>query len=224
MSKIIHHELNVLERRLLKMAALAEESVLKAVRCCHDVDKDVADELIDNDIELDRQEVFIEEEALKVLALYQPVAGDLRFIIAALKINGDLERIGDLAVTIAKSVKHMGEIPGVVLSESLDTVADHALRLLRDSLDAFTRQDAAIAKELVAKEPERAILQRQVIDEISQAFKDHPESLETLISVLFVCRALERVADHASNIAEDVVYMLEGRIVRHMDEEELDRL
>ena len=223
MARIIHHELNLLEQRLLKMAALAEESVLKAVRCCHEVDKDMADDVIANDIELDRQEVFIEEEALKVLALYQPVAGDLRFIVAALKINGDLERIGDLAVTIAKSVKHMGEIPGVVLSESLDTIADHALRLLRGSLDAFTKQDAGAAKELMTKEPELTAMQRGVINDISQAFRDHPESFETLISVLFVCRALERVADHASNIAEDVVYMLEGTIVRHMDERELDR-
>ncbi|MDT8390574.1 MAG: phosphate signaling complex protein PhoU [Lentisphaeria bacterium] len=223
MAKIIHYELNRLERRLLRMAALVEESVLKAVRCCHDVDKDMADDVIASDIELDRQEVFIEEEALKVLALYQPVAGDLRFIVAVLKINGDLERIGDLAVTIAKSVKHMGEIPGVVLSESLDTIADHAVRLLRGSLDAFTKQDAASAKQLLAKAPELAAMHRGVINDVSQAFKDHPGSMETLISVLLVCRALERVADHAGNIAEDVVYMLQGTIIRHMDEREIER-
>lgn len=224
MAKIIHYELTQLERRLLRMAALVEESVLKAVRCCHEVDKEMADDVIDNDIELDRQEVFIEEEALKVLALYQPVAGDLRFIVAALKINGDLERIGDLAVTIAKSVKHMGEIPGAILSESMDTIADYAVKLLRGSLDAFTQQDAKAAKDLLAKEPELTAMQRGVITEVSQAFKDHPASIETLISILLVCRALERVADHASNIAEDVVYMLEGTIVRHMDERKLGPL
>lgn len=215
MSKIIHHELTRLERRLLRLCAVAEESVLKAVRCCHDVDKDMADEVIRRDVSVDRQEVFIEEEALKLLALYQPVAADLRFIVAALKINNDLERVGDLAVSVARSVKHMGEIPAPDLSAALDTMGDRSVELLRISLDAFMKQDLTLASRVRTMDEEVDELNREIIDKVTFSLKEHPSSHETLISVLLVSRALERVADHATNIAEDVIYMLEGEIVRH---------
>jgi phosphate transport system protein len=215
MSKVVHHELNRLERRLLRLCAVAEESVLKAVRCCHDADKAMAEEVVGRDVTVDRQEVFIEEEALKLLALYHPVASDLRFIMAAIKINNDLERVGDLAVGIAKSVKQMGEIPAADLSADLDNMGDKAVALLRKSLDAFMKQDIALAREVSSMDEEVDRLNRAIIDKVTDAFGGHPASRETLVSVLLIARALERVADHATNIAEDVIYMLEGEIVRH---------
>lgn len=217
MSKIIHHELSKLEKRLLHMCALAEESVLKAVRCCQSADKNLADEIIRQDVVLDQQEVFIEEESLKLLALYQPVAGDLRFIVAALKINSDLERVGDLAAGIAKSVQHMGEIPVAALSEMLNAMGSRVVSQLRASLDAFTRQDVAMARKVRADDDEVDDMNREVINQVSATLREFPESQETLISVLLVSRALERVGDHATNVAEEVIYMLEGEIVRHTD-------
>ncbi len=216
MSKFVHHEIERLERRLLRLCGIVEESVQNAVRACREGDKGLALQVVDNDAAIDSLEVFIEEECLKMLALYQPVAVDLRFVVAALKINNDLERVGDMAVNIAKAVKTMGELPGAELGACLGEMGEKAANLLRLSLDAFMKQDGELAGGIRAMDKEVDALYRRVAELVESALDQPPGgSRHTLLQVLLVARALERVADHAKNIAEDTLYMLEGEIVRH---------
>jgi phosphate transport system protein len=211
-----------LKTMLLELGALAEESVRRSVRAIEDRDSALAKEVVAGDAVLDEHEVLIEEEGLKILALHQPVAGDLRFVVATLKINSDLERIGDMAVNIAERAVDLCEVAAPPLTLDFAVMADRAQRMLQRSLDALVNHDIKAAREVCAADDEVDALKRQMVRRVKEAIVEHAargmETTNALLYLLNVTRHLERIADHATNIAEDVIYMIEGRIVRHRAE------
>jgi phosphate transport system protein len=211
-------ELAKLKRQVLSLSALVENRVHQAVKSLHARDGQLAREVIDGDWEIDELEVEVEEECLKILALYQPVAGDLRFIAALFKINSDLERIGDLAVNIArKAIAFAGQtefrFPFDMLALSRETES-----MLRDSLDCLVSLDADLARRICARDQEINRMKRAFRDQVEDQIRQNPNQLSLLLKLLGAVRNLERVADLATNIAEDVVYLVEGTIIRHQGE------
>jgi phosphate transport system protein len=164
-------------------------------------------------------EVQIEENCLKTLALHQPVAIDLRFIIAVLKINSDLERVGDLAVNVAERAAFLATQPPVDISFDFQAMARKAQEMLKRSLDSLVNLSAAQAREVLLGDDEIDVMNRRMYLIVQDAIRTHPDQTESLIHMLSASRHLERIADHATNVAEDVIYMIEGVIVRHKAEE-----
>ncbi len=219
MPKHLHKELDKLKQRILALGAVVEDSMRKAVQSLEDRNAGPAEEVIDTDFEVDRAEVQTEEECLKILALHQPVAIDLRFIVAVLKINNDLERIGDLAVNIAERALYLAENDGTVIPFDFEGMARKAQQMLKDSLDALVNMDADLARRVGAADDEVDALNREMYIQVRRSIRESPEHLESLIHLLSASRHVERIADHATNIAEDVIYMVEGDIVRHHAED-----
>lgn len=215
----LNHATEHLKRQLLTLSALVEESVWLAVQSLAKRDEMMARRVIDEDNQIDLMEVDIEEECLKILALYQPVATDLRFIVTVLKINNDLERVGDLAVNIAERSAFLATVPPVKVNFDFHTMADKTQKMLKKSLDALVRSDSKLAKEVWESDDEVDEMNRRMYNDVKEAVREHPEDIEPLIHMLSVSRHLERIADLATNIAEDVVYMKEGDIIRHRFEE-----
>ena len=219
MSKHLHADLQKLERSLLALGDRIEENVRRAIQSFSAQRIDTAEEVIHGDQEIDRQEVALEEECLKVLALHQPVAGDLRFVTACMKITNDLERIGDLAVNIAKRVraltKERADTPPPELSEMTDLTAI----MLRSALDAFIRVDGHRARQLLVDDDRIDELHKRCIQGLIEEMQASPERIPALMSFISVSRYLERMADHTTNIAEDVIYLADGDIVRHQRDE-----
>ena len=219
MSKHLEMEIENLKKRILALSATVEDNVYTAVRALAERSSALADAVIEIDPSIDDTEVTIEEECLKVLALHQPVAGDLRFIVAILKINNDLERMGDLAVNIAERAKFLAtrERPDVPLD--LPLMAEKTKAMMKKSLDALMKQDARLAYEVLETDDEIDSMNRDMYVRIQDGIRRKPEHLESLIHLLSCSRHLERIADHATNIAEDVIYMIDGVIVRHRAED-----
>lgn len=219
MSVHLEREIQKLKRQLLSLSALVDEQLQLAVRAVIERDEELASEIRERDEEVDRLEVEVEEECLKVLALHQPVAIDLRFIIAVLKINNDLERIGDLTVNISRKTL---AFEGLLLAElpfELQDMSRKVQAMLRDSLDALVNFDAVLASEVCARDNEVDGMKRAIRREVERVVCDHPEQSKALLRLTAVARNLERIADLATNIAEDAIYMIEGKIVRHKDTE-----
>jgi len=172
----------------------------------------------ETDIEIDQMEVNIEEECLKILALYQPVAIDLRFIITALKINNDLERIGDLAVNLAERSTFLAGQQKVDVPFDFDEMTEKTKSMLRKSLEALVNMDSKQAYEVCAADDEIDAMNSKMYLIVQDMICTHSEQTKSLIHLLSASRHLERVADHATNIAEDVIYMIEGKIIRHETE------
>jgi phosphate transport system protein len=193
--------------------------VQKAVKALAERNAALAREVMEADPHVDELEVEAEEDCLKVLALHQPVATDLRFIIAVLKINSDLERIGDMAVNIAERAEFLASQERLDPPIDFSEMADQAQRMLKQSLDALVNMDAALAVEVCAADDAVDAINREMYARIQEGIRRRPEHLECLMHLLAVSRHLERIADHATNIAEDVVYMVEGEIVRHRAED-----
>ncbi|MCX5859986.1 MAG: phosphate signaling complex protein PhoU [Proteobacteria bacterium] len=212
-------ELNELKKILLKLAAIVEDGVILAVKSIAERDAGLATRIIDEDIEIDHMEVNLEEDCLKLLALYQPVAIDLRFIVAALKINNDLERIGDLSVNIAERTVFLVTQEKVDFPFDFPAMAETVKKMVRKSLDAFVKIDKDLAHEVLIVEEGVDLLHRDMYGKIEAVIRTNPAQIQTYISLLGVSRNLERIADHATNIAEDVIYMAEGRIIRHGKED-----
>jgi len=212
-------EIDRLKQMLMSLCKVVEDSLRQAVTSIKNRDTELARRVIETDVEIDQMEVDVEEECLKILALYQPVAIDLRFIITAMKINNDLERIGDLAVNLAeRSVFLAGQETANVFLD-LDTMTEKTESMLRKSLEALVNMDSKLAYEVCAADDEVDAMNHQMYLEVQDEIRSHPDRTQSLIHVLSASRHLERVADHATNIAEDVIYMIEGRIVRHKAEE-----
>lgn len=209
------HELEELKRRIFSLVAMVEDNLSLAVKAVQERDESLALCAIENDAPIDHAEVAVEEECLKLLALHQPVAIDLRFIVAVLKLNNDLERIGDLAVNIAERAAFLHAIPPVSMPFDFDTMAAKAIGMLKRSIDALVGSDVPVATEVCEADDEVDAINRDMYDQVKTAIREHPEHLDALIHLLSVSRHLERVADHATNIAEDVIYLVKGRIVRH---------
>ena len=211
----LQREIERLKKQVLSLCAVVEESVRRAVQSVSARDSKRAEEVIRNDMEIDRAEIDVEEECLKILALHQPVAIDLRYIIAVLKLNNDLERIGDLAVNIAQRALLLNAHPTIPVPFDLSGLAERTQGMFRQSLDALVNMDARRAREVCAMDDEVDAINRAMYEQVKQTIRTHPEDIEGLIALLSVSRYLERIADHATNIAEDVLYMVDGRIARH---------
>jgi len=215
MPKIFQREIERLKKEILVLSAIVEESVQNAVRAIATRDSKLAQKVIGADSEIDQMEVDLEESCLKVLALHQPVAIDLRFIVAVLKINNDLERIGDLAVNIAQRANYLANKPKVNIQLKLTEMADKTQIMLRKSLDALVNMNPALAKEVCNSDDEIDQMHEEMYRLVEDAIRANPDNIDILIQLLSVSRQLERIADHATNIAEDVIYMVTGIISRH---------
>jgi len=215
MTQHMQRELDNLKKMILALSAVAEESVQKAARSIETLDVPLAEEVIGSDDLVDQMEVDLEEECLKILALHQPVAIDLRFIIAVLKINNDLERIADLAVNIAERAVGLSGIGRVEIPFDFAGMARRAETMLNMSLDALVQLDTGIAHQVIALDDEVDAIHSANYGLIKAQILARPETLDALIQHLSLSRHLERIADLATNIAEDVIYMIDGVIVRH---------
>ncbi len=219
MAKHLQREIENLKKKLLSLGARVEASVKDATLSIEKRNAELAQKIIDDDINIDNTEVEIEEDCLKILALHQPVAIDLRFIVAVLKINNDLERIGDLAVNIAERAVFLTGQPKINIAIDLVDMAHNAKSMLKQSLDALINHDAKLAHKVCASDDIVDGLNRQMYLKVQDAILKNPEQISSLIHLLSASRHLERIADHTTNIAEDVIYMIEGQIVRHRAEE-----
>ena len=215
---ILPREIENLKKLTLSLGALVEESLRDAVRAFRDRDARVAQRVIDADVEIDSREVEVEEECLKILALHQPVAIDLRYIVAVIKLDNDLERIGDLAVDLAERAVYLSGRDPLELPRGLLSMADAVQDMVRRALDSLVNLDVAEARGVCKQDDEIDELHRQNFDFVEREIAQQPARVSDLIQLLSVSRYLERVADHATNIAEDVIYLVEGHVVRHRDE------
>jgi phosphate transport system protein len=213
--KRLQRELESLKKRILSLGAMVEERVRMAVKTIESRDPDLAAEIIRMDYEIDEDEVEVEEECLKILALHQPVAVDLRFIIAVIKINNDLERVADEAVNIAKCVQHIAGGDKVEVPFDYNLMAQKAEFMVKMSLDALVNLDEDLALRVITLDEEVDRIHSEIHGHIKHAMSEHPARAGYLINLLLISRHLERIADHATNIAEEVIYMIEGEIVRH---------
>ncbi|AKJ63575.1 phosphate signaling complex protein PhoU [Kiritimatiella glycovorans] len=218
MSLHFDKELSRLRKLVFTLSARVDENVGRAVKAVEETNAEVAVEVIDSDHRIDEMEVEVEEECLKALALYQPVAIDLRYIIAVLKMNSDLERIGDLAVNIAKSGKRLSSLPKTELPLNLSEMGDHVKAILKKSLDALINLDSDLAREVLSDDDRIDEMRSRMSRRLSDKMDDDFEHREVYLQLISVVRRLERIGDHATNIAEDVIYMVDAEIVRHQGE------
>lgn len=218
MKRHLDRETEKLKKRILTLSALVEDRVREAVQAVMTHDAELAAQVIERDREVDLMEVDIEEDCLKLLALYQPVASDLRFVVAVLKINNDLERVADEAVNIAERADFLARHAPVDLPLNFEVMSEKSQAMLRKSLEALTTMNAGLAHQVGRDDDEVDDLNRRMYEIVQQAMCLQPEQTECLIHMLSISRHLERIADYATNIAEDVVYMIESEIIRHRTE------
>ncbi len=215
MSKHLRRELEKIKKKVLSLGALAEERVRMAAQAVASRDADIAEKIIRSDWEVDEMEVEIEEECLKLLALYQPVAVDLRFLVATIKINNDLERIGDEAVNIAERLQVIAKRPPLKFVFDYTPMAERVQAMLKMSLDALVNLDVDMALKVITMDDEVDEIQVQAYQQIKVAIKENPDRVSYLVNLMLISRHLERLADHSTNIAEEVIHLIEGEIVRH---------
>jgi phosphate transport system protein len=215
MSKHLERDLDDLQKDLLALAASVEEAIHKAIRALQERDVPLAEEVIDGDNDIDEEENHIEEECLKVLALHQPVAVDLRRVTAVILINTDLERMADLAEDIAERAIALARFPVIPIPADLQRMTDLTSSMVRQALDAFVNLDAKLARLVCRLDDEVDRCNKSIIDELIRLMQRSPDMVEPGLSFFSATRHLERIADHATNVAEDVIYLVEGAIVRH---------
>ncbi len=215
MSVHLHRDMENLQRLVLSLSARAEEMIDRATRVFCDRRYDDAEAVIAMDADIDAREVAIEEECLKMLALHQPVASDLRRIAAVLKINNDVERIADLAVNIARRTQSLAEHPEFVIPDKVRQMVALATQMVRGGLDAFVNLDAASARRIIRLDDTVDQHNREIIEELQGEMMRRPQSIAACLHCFSAVRHVERIADHAVNIAEDVIYLVEGAIIRH---------
>ena len=219
MTTHLQREIDKLKKMILYMGAEVEDTVRKAVDALVTKNSALAEEVMKSDELMDQLEVEIEEDCLKILALHQPVAIDLRYVIAILKINNDLERIGDLGVNIAERASYLATHLPIDLPLDFQGMAELSQLMLKRSLDALVNLDSTLARQVRASDDEVDAINRHMYTLIQEFIRNNPERVEELLHLLSVSRHLERIADQATNIAEDVIYMVEGEIVRHQPED-----
>jgi phosphate transport system protein len=215
MAKHLQRDLDNMQRDLLALAGLVEEAIHKAIRALQERDVRLARDVIAGDSQIDNEENHIDEECLKILALHQPVAIDLRRIAAAMMINVDLERMADLAEEIAERAITLTSPPLLPVSDKLQRMTDLTTMMVRQSLDSFVNLSTTQANAVMRMDDEVDRYNTEIIAEIVEAMQSSPALIPAGLSMFSVIRHLERIADHATNIAEDVVYLVEGEIVRH---------
>ncbi len=215
MTKHIERQIEGLKEKILRVGTLVEEAISKAITALINKDTALAQRVMASDEEIDRMEVEVEEECLKILALYQPVAADLRFVVAVLKINNDLERMGDLARNIAKRVAQLARAEPVDLPPEIRTMATLTQEMVKQCLDAVVNADPALARQVREEDDAVDEARMQIRQKILRGIKSSPDRVESLLRINSVSKHIERLADMATSIAEDVIYMVEGEIVRH---------
>jgi phosphate transport system protein len=208
-------ELETLKERLLAMGGLAEDRVRTAMQGLVDREGDLIDQALNGDMPLNELHIEIDDLCLKLLALHQPMAADLRGIMAAIKINSDLERVGDMAVNIAEAARRYTMHPPVKRLIDIPRMASTAQSMLRDALDSYVRGDMQLAQRVLDEDDELDTLKTQVFRELLTYMLQDPTTIEPSLDLILISRHLERVGDHATNIAEDVIFMVSGRDVRH---------
>jgi phosphate transport system protein len=211
-----HLELERLNKKLLNLSALVEDRVRRAAAVIETQDQEQLLSIARSDYEIDEAEVDIEEDCLKILALHQPVAGDLRFLVTVIKVNNELERIADTAVSIANRVESIARSPSRELVKDIHfaEVSNTVNKMLKMSLDALINRNAALARQVFLLDDEVDAFRDQVYNDIKEIIRRHPQYPGGLINTYLVARHLERIADRATNIAEEVIYLVEGVITR----------
>lgn len=217
MSIHLQREIGNLKKQLLSLCAVVEDQVEMAIEAFVQRDKGMALEIERRDAEVDRREVEVEEECLKMLALYQPVATDLRLIVSVLKINNDLEQVGDLAVNIARKAAGVATEPLISIPFDIEGMWKKVQAMLHDSLDSLVNMNTLLAESVYARDDEVDGMKHEMRKKIEAAMRQTPELTSHLLKLMAVCRNLERIADYSVNIAEDVIYMVKGTIVRHRE-------
>jgi phosphate transport system protein len=212
-------ELKMLKEKLLEMAARSEEQIALAVRGLKDREEKLACQVLEREAAINLLDIEIDEMAMRLLALRQPMATDLRFITSAMKIGGDLERIGDLAVNIAERTMDLLKQPQIKPLIDLPRMADLAQEMVRDALNAFIDGDDKLAKNVCERDDVMDKLNDQVFRELLTYMIQDPRTISRAVDLILVGRHLERIADHATNIGEDVIYMVKGRTIKHHVEE-----
>lgn len=226
MSMHFQRQIDKLKKMILSLGTLVEESVERGIRAVEARDGRLAQQVIADDSRIDAMEVDVEEECLHTLALYQPVALDLRYVVAVLKMNNDLERIGDLSVNLAEQARALVGATSLTangLPFDLPQMVDKVRTMLKASLDALVNVDPELATTVTSLDDEVDAIHRRMYDHVVEAVQANPGVMDEVIHFLSVSRYLERIADHAVNIAEDVIYMARGQIMRHHKPLELPR-
>ena len=218
MERVIRHfqeELELLQQRLLSMGGLAEERMCDSVKAVAIRDTQLVERVLISDEPINTLHIEIDDRCFKLLALHQPMAADLRAIVSAVKINTDLERVGDLAVNIAEATKRYLQHPPVKPLIDIPRMGDIAQGMLRDALDAFVRRDIQLAEAVLGADDELDALKTQIFRELLTHMIADPATIEPALDLILISRHLERIGDHATNIAEDVIFMVSARDVRH---------
>jgi phosphate transport system protein len=215
MQRHFHEELEALKQTLLAMGGLVEDQIRRVMKALLERDDAMAQEVIERDRQVNSYDVEVDEQCVSLLALYQPAAGDLRFITTAMKIVTDLERIGDQAVNIAQRVLELNREPQLKPYIDLPRMAEKAQRMVKESLDAFVARDTALARQVCGEDSEVDLLKEQIFRELLTFMMEDPRTIPRAIRLILISRFIERVADHATNIGEMVVYLVEGKMVRH---------
>ena len=215
MQRHFHEELEALKQTLLAMGGLVEDQIRRVNTALLERDSAVAQDVIERDTQVNTYDVEVDEKCVELLALHQPAAGDLRFITTALKIVTDLERIGDQAVNIAQRVLELNREPQLKPYIDLPRMAERAQRMVKESLDAFVARDTELARQVCAEDGAVDDLNHQIFRELLTFMMEDPKTSPRAIRLILIARFLERVADHATNIAEMVIYMVDSKMVRH---------
>ena len=215
MQRHFEQELQDLKGKILRMGSLVEEQVQGALRALTERDSDLARKIIANDRQVNTLDVEVDEESLRLLALQQPAARDLRFITTAMKISTELERISDLAENICERTIELNEEPQLKPYIDIPRMANWSLRMVKESLDAFVNHDAGLARKVCTDDDFVDDLTHQLFRELLSFMLENPQTITRAIRITFIAKYLERIADHATNVAELVVYMVEGKIIRH---------
>ena len=211
----LQREINKLKQQLLTLSADVENSIFESYNALIQLDVDKAKKVIANDDAIDQREVDIEEECLKLMALHQPVAGDLRLVIGLLKMNNDLERMGDLAANICQYTIKIAKFESVEISHKFSDIFSETRKMVRESLDSLVNSDGELARKVCLNDDVVDQINVEIIDEVQEQIKKNPHKIRSLLLLISVTRSIERIADYATNIAEDVIYMVNGQIVRH---------
>lgn len=208
-------ELQTLQQLLLRMGGLVEQQIARAIEALVERDSALARDVIARDREVNQLDLLVDEECLKLIALHQPAAGDLRLVTTALKINTDIERIGDMAVNICERVLELNEEPTLKPYIDIPRMAKEAQAMVRNSLDAFVQRNTDLAVEVIEGDDLVDGLAHQVYRELLSYMAEDPRTIARATRILLISKYLERIADHATNIAEMVVFMVDGRLIRH---------
>jgi len=223
MQRHFDEELKLLKEKLLQMSGLVEEAISMAIQALMERDRDLCQKVIKNDDPINMLEIEIDDLCLKLLALHQPQAGDLRFITSTMKINNDLERIGDLAVNIAQRAMDLMKVPPLKSLSGISEMAKEAQGMLRDSLNAFVEKDSVLALAVCKRDDIVDNFNRKIFLEFLRDKPATSQALERALDVVLVSKNLERIGDHSTNICEDVIYLVEGRVIKHHLEEKHQR-